>query len=269
MGCVQLYIKSNFHSNTRFTERVFIPDKRTRDLTQRFCAKGLSSDEFLTLYELIRKHASSLSALLDLANDANASNEVFTCPPIWSPLLQALARTSPVCALIHPNDALISLLNTMDNKDITTDVQAMELLQKEVPLLFSLLRVLKGSHSNILLPIINTMIEKSNAPFTACAISNSSQEAPSSEILTSESELAYFPSLLQIRKRGCYTADKANQKEKLCTKQSHGHPTLLPGIFTLYCEHGKNTAYSHVCNVSITLKLWYRYLLWVSSHEGT
>ena len=51
-------------------------------------------------------------------------------------------------------------------------------------------------------------------------------------------ELAYFPCLPKIRDRGFYDIDSSS-KAVGCTKQSSGHPTLLPGIFTVYCPHGK------------------------------
>lgn len=122
----------------------------------------------------------------------------------------------------------------MDSKDLTTDLNAMELLQKEFPLLFSLLWALKtNKYTNVLIPIINDLILKSNAPFTAPTSDNASSSSSGSS-----TELSYFPSLPVIRERGCYTADRVS-REKLCTKLSRGHPTLLPGLFTVYCEHGK------------------------------
>ena len=169
--------------------------------------------------------------------DTNGSDDVFACPTPWSGLLYALAQTSPVCALLHPSENLVDLLCTIESKDITTDVNAMEMLQKEIPLLFSFFRHLKYTHSSILLPIVKTMILKSKAPFALNSSSTSISSLHSSQP-PHESELSYFPSLPKVRQRGYYTADKTNPKEKLCTKQSYGHPTLLPGIFTLFCEHG-------------------------------
>ena len=29
-----------------------------------------------------------------------------------------------------------------------------------------------------------------------------------------------------------------NQQDKVCTKAYRGHPSLLPGIFTIFCSHG-------------------------------
>ena len=133
--------------------------------------------------------------------------------------------------LIHPSDNLFSLLERMTTQDITTDVTAMQLLQREVPVLFSLLRSLKGRHINLLSPIIKTMAEKSLAPFVVTDVDVGDVSRPTSQ-------LAFFPNLPCVRMRGNYVADKANKIDKLCTKQSLGHPSLLPGLFTVYCEHG-------------------------------
>ena len=50
-------------------------------------------------------------------------------------------------------------------------------------------------------------------------------------------DVAYFPSLPVVRRRGIYTIDR-KQKPDGCRKNSSRHPTLLPGIFTLFCQHG-------------------------------
>ena len=50
---------------------------------------------------------------------------------------------------------------------------------------------------------------------------------------------AYFPSLRRQHGNGNYEADrKQEEKSESCRKESWGHPTLSPGIFTLYCQHG-------------------------------
>lgn len=56
-------------------------------------------------------------------------------------------------------------------------------------------------------------------------------------------ELSYFPSLEKYRNRGRFEKDKhLRQKDKeqydICQKKYLGHPSLLPGIFTLFCPHG-------------------------------
>ena len=52
--------------------------------------------------------------------------------------------------------------------------------------------------------------------------------------------MAFFPQLPVIRSRGSYRADRV-RKEKICTKHTTGHPSLLPGVFVMFCQHGKET----------------------------
>ena len=52
--------------------------------------------------------------------------------------------------------------------------------------------------------------------------------------------LCYFPNLPQYRGRGKYAADrqKTSHPGDSCRKASYSHPSLSPGIFTLFCPHG-------------------------------
>ncbi|CAG2219533.1 unnamed protein product [Mytilus edulis] len=55
-----------------------------------------------------------------------------------------------------------------------------------------------------------------------------------------EDGLSYFPSLQKVRRRGQFISDKKRprMKDDVCSKLSKGHPSLLPGVFTLFCPHG-------------------------------
>lgn len=86
-----------------------------------------------------------------------------------------------------------------------------------------------------MVPLCNSIIEKAKALFTS---ENYKAEAePENKSILEE--LAYFPSLPKVRARGTFEADQHNNKVIKCTKQSSGHPSLLPGIFTLFCPHGE------------------------------
>ena len=53
-------------------------------------------------------------------------------------------------------------------------------------------------------------------------------------------ELRFFPNLPLLSRHGNYTADKSlkTHDSESCRKASYGHPSLLPGIFTVFCPHG-------------------------------
>ena len=52
-------------------------------------------------------------------------------------------------------------------------------------------------------------------------------------------DLEYFPNLAIVQSRGDYCFDEVSSK--ICTKTSNRHPSLLPGIFLLLCQPGRNT----------------------------
>ena len=59
------------------------------------------------------------------------------------------------------------------------------------------------------------------------------------------SPLRYFPSLPELRAPARYEADLQilAKETDSCRKLSYGHPTLSPGIFTVYCQHGVCSGY--------------------------
>ncbi len=53
--------------------------------------------------------------------------------------------------------------------------------------------------------------------------------------------LSFFPNLPQLHGDAVYIPDLANQASTdsdSCRKNAYGHPTLSPGVFTIFCEHG-------------------------------
>lgn len=118
-------------------------------------------------------------------------------------------------------------------EDITVDPVAMQTLQQEMPVLFELLRLLKYVPTKVLSPLIAALIEKSVALFS----SGRDHSVPCVNASKME-PLSFLLQLLSIQSRGTYAVDRTNTTPKICTKRSTGHPTLLPGIFTLFCQHG-------------------------------
>ncbi|SMN12461.1 hypothetical protein SPBRAN_1116 [uncultured Candidatus Thioglobus sp.] len=163
---------------------------------------------------------------------------VVSCPTEWAPLLSSLASPSAVCGMVHPSDEVFDLIKSLALADITVDVRSMELLQREVPVLFDLVKTVKYMPRESLVPLMDRIVELVLTPFSL----PSEESDPADDEVPSNSELqelAFFPSLPKVRARGKYECDKQGHKLPGCTKQSSGHPSLLPGIFTLYCPHGK------------------------------
>ena len=190
--------------------------------------------------ELIHLHAPSLQKLL--TGVAKKEVEVkdgttvsVTCCKQWRDLLQALSSTSPVCALVPPTEEVHAILKEMQSSSlIKADIRKMAVLQKEIPVLFKLIEDLTHYPSAALQPVLGRLMELSLAPFA--------QKLPElSDLVTDDNctnnGLSYFPKLPMVRMRKLYTAD--GSKPSICVKKSSRHPTLLPGIFTIYCQHGE------------------------------
>lgn len=217
---------------TIYRERIFIPHKNTRDLLRRFSEKELTDSEFHQLKSLILLHAPSLSNVI-LHISTSSKNGGVVCAKEWCKLMHALSASSPACGFLHPSEMTFNLVEEMRSADITTQPQLMKCLQEEIPVVFELARSLHGYPHELMKPIIEELMLKANAPFEPRP---DKEVAPVSPLVHND-EMSYFPHLPKCRERQAYTADNVG-KVLTCTKKSSRHPTLLPGVFTLFCEHG-------------------------------
>ena len=195
---------------------------------------GLGDEELIELLGLLPVHAPFLVQLLKYLHGMvqHCGNKI-VCPSDWKGFICALSSASPVCALVHPSHKLFDLLSQIAKSGRPTDMESMQYLQQQCPVLFQLLRSVNTVPQPILAMILPELIKKAKAPFEAAT------ELLNLPVDTEEdAELAYFPSLPKVRSRGFYQADKA-KVTKACNKYSSTHPSLLPGIFTLFCQHGR------------------------------
>ena len=125
----------------------------------------------------------------------------------------------------------------------------MSQLQRTVPVLFDLLLSVETYPQQLMLSVLREMIKKSSVPFRNDDKTLWSDQPVEADECVYKS-LSYFPNLPRVRNRRSYEADKST-KEKICTKRGSGHPSLLPGIFTIFCQHGMMSFYP--CN---NLVLW-------------
>lgn len=198
-----------------------------------------------------------------LKQGLNTTLPTLRCPPEWAKFIGALASPSAVCALVHPKDDLFDLLmKIVTDSSLEANPTSMQMLQEEVPVLFQLLSSTRNPRK-CLMPIMKMLIEKAGAPF-------SNEDNPETtcrpDSKTELEELAYFPSLPKQRGRGMFNADCQQRKVAKCTKLSSGHPSLLPGIFTLFCPHGECMSTSTSFDMYCT---FYRHLLWIPSDACT
>ena len=116
--------------------------------------------------------------------------------------------------------------------------QELKLLQDTTPILVSLLLKLPFSEviPDDVCTLISQLCDLVLAPFQP-----RSQTFPSPP---ADSELTYFPNLSMVCGVPVYSADQSSHRQSKRTRmpagstlQSSNHPTLTPGIFTIYCLH--------------------------------
>lgn len=217
---------------------MFIPNKSTRTLLKKFATKYLQESEFADLMNKVKMYVPCLTDLLTTLSknklvypSKEEPSRVF-CAKEWTEFLQALASPSPVCALVPPRENVIQLLKVLQVSDACkANADTMVLLQREIPVLFRLLETLTHYPINTMMPILNRLITVALTPF-----SDENSQCISEPQEDCDDSFGYFPQLPRIRNRKHYVADRSHSS--VCTKKSSRHPSLLPGIFTLYCEHG-------------------------------
>ena len=153
--------------------------------------------------------------------------------PIYRDLLKSLASSSPITSMLLPTKRVESLILSIFKCD---DPRAHPILWKsmheEAPLFYQAMCDGGDTRSlqNLLMEVWNACIEsiKSSIPHPLC------------DVKDKESEMGFFPSLPVKRSRGKFVMDRKPIKKEdgECKKKAAGHPSLLPGIFTIFCEHG-------------------------------
>ena len=206
-------------SITRYSDHVLISHKKTRTCLLQFACKGCEAEELLGL---IDEHAPFLK---DLVQHLVMNGTQSKCPKEWEEFVDLLASSSPVYAIVHPSDRLFQTILDLESWKYANLMTTLQYLQHKVPVLFELLRTLK-TFPKILSSVLKEMVRKAQSPFQT---SNSSASISPSD---GPEDMSSFPNLTRIRSRGTYMADK-DVKTKICTKRRIGHPTLLPGLFTI------------------------------------
>ena len=195
--------------------------------------------EFHLLKDLASQFQPSLN---DILQELGGVPETTHQPPkAVGKFLKALACTTPVCALISQSEVLYHTLIGVINGTTTHLVsETFKILQTEAPILASLFISLPDGNPS-LHPIFKELLRLAAVPFEgrqqSLPVLNNQQPEPHS----------YFPTLHKKCERGLYDMDKSkksgtkqcgDEKGFICQKKVKGHPTLTPGIFTVFCPHG-------------------------------
>lgn len=222
----------------RYSERTFIPDGALRKLLNRYSGDGrvvrgvknpsLTEKEKGCLLKGVKELSPALhSILLSIEEDRHVFKH-------FQRLLMCLSSPSPVCSLIRPTQEVGQLIESISRgENLRQDPVKLDLLHKKMPIIFEVIE--SGAEVRDLGNLLSELWEIAVDPFV-CA-----REDTSLEENVDVEDLSFFPTLHKYRNRGIFEMDLKNMKKKQgteCCKRFAGHPSLLPGIFTIFCPHG-------------------------------
>ena len=146
--------------------------------------------------------------------------------PIYRDLLKSLASSSPITSMLLPYSFHIQMWWPEGTSNPLEIIAWRGTFVLPGNVWWGDIRSLQ----NLLMEVWNACIEsmKSSIPHLLC------------DAKDKESEMGFFPSLPVKRSRGKFVMDRKPIKKEdgECKKKAAGHPSLLPGIFTIFCEHG-------------------------------
>lgn len=158
-----------------------------------------------------------------------------------SKFILAISKKTPICAIFRPIDELQGICTKiLQGHCVKQHPADMLLLQRKCPLLFELITEIDDpALISKMRDLLRKLLQIAGTPFRV----NGSPEVPiGSEGNAIVDGLTYFPSLPILRGRGCYQVDRQRTtSEVICNKKAGRHPSLLPGIFLVHCEHGTFT----------------------------
>ena len=235
---------------TSFAERTLLTNGELRKLLQTFIEKKDVDGQRMKF--LLQQHCMPLAKFIEWC-ETTFERVDFIAPSILT-FLKCMSSTSPVCSYFPHSPIFLNLIAEVKcGLDIRNHPKKLQALHGLAPVIFSAILQFPTHLLPIqLLDLFETLEVKVKATFRQDP--HSLQAVSADELPNSFSFLPNWP-ILNVR--GLYKQDLVCAKDKseeLCTKEYRGHPTLMPGIFTLYCKHGKHSLVN-VCVFFILIKL--------------
>lgn len=215
----------------------------------------------------MHKFCQPLDAFLDWCHQHFHRKDLVQHPLLK--LVKCLVSESPVCSYFPPSEAFLQLINEVKSGlEIRKHPRKLQLLQNYSPILFyALVEMPDGTVPKELVDIFEKLEEKLKNTFN--------QDAHFLEPSFSEeaaNKFSFLPNWKSINVRGVYKQDLISSSQKKsrseqCNKDYRGHPSLTPGIFTLYCDHGLLCSFGLCVTKSIMiisefrrLQYWFEYI---------
>lgn len=136
-----------------------------------------------------------------------------------------------MCATFHFSNLhlIAEILKLSPDSELPSSL--LNQLQQNIPIFFEIFTKI-GYIPKSFFPILDIIQKCVEATFTGDVHVQSSQVSDQESL-----PLACYPSMPAVCKRGRYEAD-CRKPVGSCKKTGARHPSLLPGIFTVFCPHG-------------------------------
>ncbi|XP_069105019.1 uncharacterized protein [Argopecten irradians] len=225
--------KPSKRDKTRNQERTFLSKPLCNFLSSLVSKGGVEKSRWPLFLSQLEEECPVVVPLMKVIQETDGiliKGEKMYYIGLWQDFLRCLASSYPFCSFITTSDEVHNVLKRMCNPDFAKNDTDVSILQHNVPVIFHLMMNLHDSFPRKeFCNMLDAMIVKSLSPFDT-----------STEVLDNgavSENISHFPSLAIKRGRGSFSADKQIFKNQ-CSKSSTGHPSLLPGVFTLFCKHG-------------------------------
>ena len=238
-------------TGSKHSERILVSSAKARSLLLAYSGvtkdrkrsvnpKQLSATEFREFRRLTREDFPSLTAFLQSLQKETGST---IAPPQYHQFFSELARCSPACGIyqVREKQSVFDVLQRVlsGDEDIfdSTNHADLSTLQAHVPILVQFLEAAtRGGQdklSDVVCALISQILDVCRAPFSKPPPPSSCYLPPTAD------ELSFFPNLPLQSGHGNNAADKSLKTcdSNSCRKASYGHPSLSPGIFTVFCPH--------------------------------
>ncbi|KAI8516330.1 hypothetical protein Bbelb_049110 [Branchiostoma belcheri] len=249
-------------------ERVFLPIPQSRVFLSQFAGvsptqkkRGKARRPNALTAQQYRELVSSLSAFPHLSLgtliqrlSCNGSRRI--APDAYKKFLRELAKNGPLCGMLqidhsqregHTKEivrrAVANRLAIFDS----VNAAHLQKLRSDAPILADFLyEVYKAEGNRIpedVSALVNDIMERVSLPFKN---RHNNTVYPPPEEEDTFGGYSFFPTLPLVRGQATYAKDaqrrtrprRCRDPSQRCNKMYGGHPSLSPGIFTLYCQHG-------------------------------
>ncbi len=157
-------------------------------------------------------------------------------PKAIADLIKCVASSSQVCSYLPALEEVIHNLDEIASSATNSESSAALLvIQKMAPVVFNALGTIKSQKlPTKWIDLFHALYQVSTGTFR-----NSQHQLPEADSNSDCTKLDYFPHWPALYTRGTYQADKNSKVQaEVCSKDIKQN-SLMPGLFTVYCEHGK------------------------------